>query len=261
MKIHRIYAIVLKLLFTFRHNVNRLVDVFYWPALDLLLWGVTGIYIQKLSPDAGKITAMFISGIVLWILIWRGQHEITLGVLDDLWDKNMINVFGSPLLLEEWLVAFIITGIIKAVISFTFAVLIALLLYGINLLQYGVYLLLLAMILIINGWWVGFLVSGLIIRFGTRIETLAWSFLSLFMPFSAIYYPLAILPGWAQAVARFVPASYVFESGRELLFGRPFPWNYFYMGMGINLVFFVLSYLFLRSSFRSALDRGMAKIY
>jgi ABC-2 type transport system permease protein len=156
-------------------------------------------------------------------------------LLEELWSKNLINLFVSPLKFSEWLVSVVIVGILKAVISFSFAGLVAFMLYKVKIFSLGFYLLPLSGLLIITGWWVGFLVGGLILRYGTKIQTFAWAAVMLISPFSAIYYPLSTLPAWAQKVAVFVPTSYVFEGARQVIDHGSLDWNKLLVCLAINL--------------------------
>ncbi|KKQ18568.1 MAG: ABC-2 type transporter [Parcubacteria group bacterium GW2011_GWC1_36_9] len=122
MRLNRIYAIILRNFFTFKHSFDRLSDVFYWPIIDLILWGLTSTYFTKYASNVPNIVLLMLSGALLWIIIWRGQSEITIGILDDLWNRNLINLFASPLKFSEWIIALVAMGIIKALISFSFAV-------------------------------------------------------------------------------------------------------------------------------------------
>jgi len=112
-----------------------------------------------------------------------------------------------------------------------------------------------------TGWWVGFFVSGLILRFGTKVQTLAWTFAWLIGPFAAIYYPVSTLPVWAQKIALFIPASYVFEGAREIIYKGYTDPTKFYLSFIINLVYLILSIAFLHLSFKKVLEKGLVKVY
>ena len=261
MKAHRIYAVILRHLYEFRHSYDRLSDVFYWPTIDLLLWGLTSVYIRTLSHAQFSIITMIISGILLWIIIWRSQYEITVGLLTELWNKNLINLFVAPLKLSEIIVGYIISGILKGFISLVYASIVAFILYKVQLFVYGWYMLPFALILVMNGWWIGFLVAGMIMRYGTRIQTLAWSLVMVLSPFSAIYYPVSALPEWAQKVSAVVPASYVFEGAREVLKTGHLDMHKVLMGILLNIIYLIPATYYLQSSFKAVLKNGLVKVY
>jgi len=252
---------VLRYLYYFRHSLDRMTDAFYWPTVDLLLWGLTSAYFRQYSAEGAKIILVIVSGILFWLIVWRGQYEITVNLLEELWNKNLVNLFVSPLKLSEWAISVLIIGVIKGILSFSFALLVAFLLYRIKLFFFGVYFLPLIFLLIISGWWIGFLVAGIILRFGTKFQTLAWTGVTIISPFSAIYYPLSILPDWAQKVAAFVPTSYIFEGAREIIATGSLDWNKIWISLGLNLGYLLLAVIFFRKSYAKVLERGLVKVF
>ncbi len=260
MKIHRIYAIVLRYLFLFRRSWDRLSDAFYWPTIDLLVWGLTSTYLRSFAPDTSPIILIIISGILLWLITWRAQYEITVGLLEDLWNQNLINIFVSPLKFSEWIAAFLVTGITKAFMSVIFASAVAYLLYHVHIFSYGIYLIPFFASLMLTGWAIGFFVAGLILRFGTRIQTLAWSFVALFSPFAAIYYPLSTLPTWAQFIGKLMPASYIFEGSREIISNGHLDINKLVISLVLNFVYLFFSFWFMKLSFEKVLSKGLVRL-
>jgi len=260
MKLHRIYAIILRYFYLLLHSLDRLSDLFYWPTIDLLIWGLTSAFFRKNVVGIPFIVVMIISGLILWIILWRGQYEISVNLLEDIWDENLINIFVSPIRFREWTASFIIIGILKATISVGFAGLLAILLYQVNIFKYGLYFLPLMFSLIMSGWWIGFFVAGLILRFGRKIQTFAWSVAYLFAPFSAVYYPVSILPPWARTVANLLPTSYVFEMMREIIKTGNFDGQKLAMSMGLNFIYLLLALWFFHKSFAKAMDNGLSSL-
>lgn len=260
MRGHRIFGVLLRYVYNFRRSYDSLTDAFYWPVLDLLLWGLTSTYIQQTSGDK-NIVLILISGIVFWIIFWRAQYEITIGFLYELWNKNLVNLFVSPLKFSEWVTAWILMGIIKGTLSFLFACLLAYLMFKMNLFLYGFSMIPFALILLMSGWWIGFLVAGILMRFGVKIQTIAWSVPWIFAPFSAIYYPISVLPSWAQYVSHALPMSYVFEGMREVTTTGHLDWNKVAIAFALNILYLFLSIIFLKTGFNKVLKVGVTKIY
>lgn len=261
MKLHRIWAIILRYNYLFRRSMDRQADMFYWPTMDLLLWGITGSYLMSRAKDIPFALAMIISGLVLWIVLWRGQAEFTINILEDMWNKNLINIFSSPLKLSEWMSAFVILGLMKAAISVSFGAAVAFVIYKVNLFGYGFKLLPFLALLLLTGWWVGMLVGGLIMRYGGKVQNFAWSLVFVIAPFSAVYYPLAALPMWAQKVAVILPTSYVFEGAREVILTGVVDPLKIMASLGLNLLFLILAFWFFWKSFKKVLDRGLVKLF
>lgn len=261
MKAYRIYGMVLRYWYYLKHSWDRLSDMFYWPTVDLLLWGLTSRFVQANSPDTPNVILIIISGILFWIIVWRGQYEITVNFLEELWNKNLVNLFVSPLKLREWVVAVFIVGIIKMSISLGFASVLAYLLYKTNILNYGLYLIPFAASLILTGWVVGLFITGVIIRYGTRVQTLAWTAVMMISPFSAVYYPLSVLPLWAQKIAKVIPSSYIFENGRNLITHGSVNIEDLVISFLLNVFYLFLALMFIKSSFDKSRQKGLISVY
>lgn len=260
MKFHRMYGVTLRHLYNLRRSLDRITDVFYWPAVDLILWGLTGKYFISIAPGYEKLLLAIIGSILLWILPVRAQNEITINLLVDMWDRNLANMFVSPLKFSEWIISLLTIGFIKAIISLGFATLVAFLLYKINIFSYGLYLIPFLFLLLMTGWWMGFLISSIFMRFGSRLQTLAWTIPWIVAPFSAIYFPVSILPNWAQVISRALPSSYVFEGGRQVIYQHTLNWNFIYISFALNTLYLILSIIIFKKSFNHALSKGLQSI-
>ncbi|MBI2355766.1 MAG: ABC transporter permease [Candidatus Doudnabacteria bacterium] len=256
----RVYAIILRYSYLLFRNPDRAADTFYWPTIDLFVWGLTGLYVEGLAGNL-LIINIIISGIIFYHIIFRTQGEVSVNLLEEYWSHNLVNIFVSPLRLSEWLIAVVVNGIIKGLLGFVFTGLVALFLYKIAVFSYGFYLIPFIFSLMLTGWFMGFFIAGIVFRYGTKIQFMAWTFTSLFAPFSAIYYPVTFLPVWAQKVAAILPTSYVFEGLREVIHTGHFDPNKFWISLLLNLFYLSLSIVYIRSSFRKALDRGLINTY
>ena len=152
-------------------------------------------------------------------------------------------------------------GLIKAVFSLPFAAFLAFLLYKFNIFMYGFYFLIFIILLFMTGWSVGFLVSGIILRFGTRIQTLAWTMIGLLSPITAVYYPVSILPIWVQKISYLLPPTYVFEAGRSLIFNSVLDSRGLLISLVLNIFYLILSLWFLKRSFNKLLDQGLVILH
>lgn len=236
-------------------------DSFYWPAIDILLWGLTSVYIQESGVAVPQIVLIILSGLVLWMAVWRSQYEITINLLEEIWNNNIVNLFASPLTIFEWITAVIMLGIMKIAVSLTFAGALIWWLYQVNVFHgLGWWLLPFLSLLIIFGWAVGFFVAGLIMRFGLRIEAFAWTIVALVIPFSAVYYPLSVLPLWAQKIGLWLPTSYIFEGMRMVLFGGAIDPANLIKSAILTLVYLLGSIGFFLIMFKQAKVSGLAKL-
>lgn len=260
MKWHRVWAVVLRHAYNFRHNFDRVVDSFYWPSLDIVVWGLTISAMEKQGLAGFNQVFMIIVASVLWFIMWRGQGEITVNLLEELWSENLTNLFASPLRVIEWMVGLCIIGLIKLSMTITLTSILAFGLYRTNILDVGFWLIPFSIVLTLFSWSFGFLTAGLFLRKGTDVQTLAWSGAFLLMPFSAVYYPLNSLPQWVQTVASFLPTTYIFEAMRAFVQTGASPQDAVIKALLLDVVYVFLGVLFFMKSFASAKEKGLGHL-
>jgi len=260
MKLHRIYGMLLRHYYILIKSPDRLSEAFYWPLIDILIWGLTSLYYAHTS-HISNFVLIILSGIIFWTVIWRGQQEISMTILEELWNKNLVNIFTAPLTFSEWITSVMIVSVIKTAASFIFVAVLSFFLYKMNIFFYGFYLIPFLLLFTMTSWSVGFVVIGLILRYSTRVQTLAWSMIAIIAPFSAIYYSLSALPLWAQKVALVIPTSYIFESMREVMQKGTLDPMKLYVSLALNIVYLIFSFIYLRKSYNKVLEKGLVKVY
>jgi ABC-2 type transport system permease protein len=255
MKLHRIQALLMKYIYISINRWDRLLEVIYWPILDIFIWGFMSIYIRKISDV--NILSMILGGIILWVIVWRGANDIGIFILEDYWSKSLYNIFSSPLKLPELIIAIISFGLIRALFTFSVLALLVLALYGLNIFSLGFVVLPVFIVsLLIFAWALGIFLSGFILRWGGRVQVLAWSVVFLIQPFSCVFYPLSALPGWAQKVALTFPSTHVFEGMRAAMAGNPLPMKEMFFGVVVSIIFFMLCTFFFYSNYWEARKKG-----
>ena len=256
MKLHRVRALLLKYYYITINRIDRWSDIFYWPILDIFIWGFMTVYIQKHSDL--NIMNLVLGGIILWLFIWRAAQDMAVFVLEDFWSRNLYNLFTSPVMLKEIVISIMILGAVRSVLAFCFVGLLAYVLYQFSILTVGILFLgLFAAVLIMFAWALGLFISSFIMRYGSRVQILAWSIVWIIQPFSCIFYPLSALPEWARYIASVIPTTYVFENFRSLMASGTV--DYFSLGRSavIAVIFFMLSSLFFHNSFKAAKKHGL----
>jgi ABC-2 type transport system permease protein len=228
--------------------------------MDIILWGLTSLWIRTTAADIPNIVLILLSGLVFWQIVWRGQYEFTVNLLEEMWSHNLVNLFATPLKIIEWIMAILFLGLVKMVLSVGFAVFLVYSLYAVKLWQIGWNILPFFALLLMMGWWVGFLVSSLIIRYGTRIQTIAWSGVYLLAPFSAIYYPLSALPDWARTISWWVPASHIFEGLREALIYNRINTVELWLALIQNLIYLIMAIVLFVTMFRKTKQLGLSSL-
>lgn len=257
-KLKRIYAIVYRHMVVWPKDLGAMVDSFWWPSFDMLLWGLMTVYIQRQQETAMPfITSFIIGGIVFWMFVYRSQQEMGVLFLREFWDRNLLAVLSTPISIAEYFVATMCVGVLKLILSGVYMALLGYLLFQFNIFLFGWYLIPFILTLTVVGLWTGFLVIGLVIQYGYRVQSLAWSMIMIIMPFSAVFYPVSILPGWMQSIARFIPSSYVFESMRQVIVKGTLDVQSLLIANILNLVYTILSCLFFAWGFRRAREKGI----
>lgn len=260
MSLRRIIGMNKRYYYSLLHSYDRLSDMFYWPIMDILIWGLTGLYFASLSQNPQQATNMLLTGIIFWIITWRSQYEITINLLNEMWDRNLVNIFSSPLRLSEWIISVMTYGGLKMLVSLAFSAMTAFILYRYEFFQFGWWLVPIAICLCLTGWAIGFTVASIIIRFGMRAQTLAWTGAYIVVPFSAIYFPLAILPAWAQKIAHLIPSSYIFEAMREYIATGSLSVDKIFISFALNIIYLVLSILLFVYCFRKSKQIGLGRL-
>jgi ABC-2 type transport system permease protein len=203
---------------TLRRSWPRIFDVFFWPTVEIIVWGLVTVYLVQ-QVGAQLSPAFFLGGMILWVVLYRAQEDLAVSVLEESWSDNAINLFGSPLRPVEYLAGAMLVGLVKTVLSAAAMALLAWALYGYNLLAMGPTLLPAIIALVLSGWTLGLVAVGLILRYGRRVDVLAWSFSHLIQPLACAVYPVKVLPPALQALAGLLPASHAFEAARAAASG------------------------------------------
>ncbi|MNR89314.1 ABC-2 family transporter protein [compost metagenome] len=254
---HRIGALIIRHLYTYRRSPMRLMELIYWPLLDLLLWGFVSVYLQRYGAAVPNFVAFFIGALILWDILFRAQQGISVTYLEEVWSRNLMNLFVSPLTVAEFLFATVIVSLGKLAVAAVTMAGLALLFYHFNIFTLGVSLVPFVANLLLFGWSLGVCTTALVLRFGQAAESLAWVLAFLFQPFSAVFYPVSVLPPWMQAIARFLPSSHVFEGMRAVLNGHGMPWNHLAWAFGLNLLFVIGAVGFFYATFAQVKQRGL----
>ncbi len=254
---HRVFAIVLKIQYTFRRDVFRIFDIFWWPAFSLFIWGLFSIYMQKMSGGSVNIISILLGGVILWTFFDRASKDISLAIIDELWNKNFVNLFTSPLTITEYLLAVIIMAMGKLLLSAIFMFFLASTFYAFHVSSVGWFLVPAALGLTLTGWTVSLVVQSSIMRWGHTVEVFIWAVATLVQPFSCVFYPITALPGWAQYIARVLPPMYLFENMRAAMTGQGVNIGEIILSFGLNIGYFILALVFFYRSFRFAKKEGL----
>ncbi len=259
MSLGRIWAVFLRYFYYFS-KLDQIAELFYWPAMDILLWGMTSIWLQKQDSQLPHVALAVLTGLIFWQIVWRATYEISVNLLQEFWNRNMVNMFSTPLKLSEWMSATMLIGVCKSIISLAFGSLLVWLLYSLNVFSMGWAFLPFYFSLTLSGWFIGYISAGIMVYYGQRFQMLAWMMPFVFAPFSAVFYPMSVLPEWAQMISQVLPLTYIFEGMRSILFQNSFSMTDLFISYGLNLFYLSLSMLFFRRMFEKSRKKGLARL-
>jgi ABC-2 type transport system permease protein len=257
MKLHRIGAIIARHLYLYRRSLPRIMEIFYWPFLDLVIWGFITLYLARYQAQVPGFVAFFLGALILWDMLFRSQQGITISFLEELWARNLMNLFASPLKPGEFLAATMAMSVFKVTCVSVVMAVCALLFYSYNVLVIGLWLIPFVLNLVITGWIIGVFTTSLIMRFGQEAEVLAWSMVFLFQPISCVFYPMEVLPVWLKPVAWANPAAHVFEGMRAVLMPGTPPVMHLAWALSLNALFLVGAVAWFYRTFAYCKEQGL----
>ena len=254
--LHRVGAMVLRYWYLLRSSLPRLLELVYWPSVQMLTWGFLQLYIGQNAGFFARAGGTFIGAVLMWDILFRGQLGFSISFLEEMWARNLGNLMMSPLRPTEFVAALMIMSIVRLAIGMVPVTLLALAFFGFNLYGMGFALAAFFLNLILTSWAIGILVSGLILRNGMGAESMAWTIMFIFLPLTCVYYPVTTLPVWLQPVAWLLPPTYVFEGMRELLIAHTFRADLMIEAFLLNAVLFVAAVVAFLALLESARRNG-----
>src|SRR3954463_14264774 len=249
----RVAAMVLRYWYLLRSSFARLIELIYWPTVQMLMWGFLQTYLAGQASLYAQAGGMLVGAVMLWGILFRGQLGFSISFLEEMYARNLGNLMISPLRASEFVAALMIMSIIRLAIGMVPVTLLAIWFFGFNLWGLGLALVAFFLNLMLTAWAVGILVSGLVLRNGLGAETFAWSIMFLFLPLTCVYYPVSVLPDWLQVFAWALPPTYVFEGMRALLMAHTFRFDLMVQALALNVAWFAaatFAYLALLESAR-----------
>jgi ABC-2 type transport system permease protein len=234
----------------------RLLELIYWPALQIITWGFLQSFISQNAGFFARAGGTLIGAVILWDILFRGQLGFSISFLEEMWARNLGNLMMSPLKPIEFLISLMIMSLIRLAIGVIPMTLLALIFFGFNFYSIGLPLIAFFCNLIFTSWSIGIFVSGLVLRNGLGAESIVWTLMFGILPLACIYYPVTVLPHWLQYAAWSLPPTYVFEGMRALLTDHVFRADLMIEAFAINVVLFIASFAVFLALLRSARRHG-----
>ncbi|NOR40624.1 MAG: ABC transporter permease [Gammaproteobacteria bacterium] len=248
---------LLRYAYLVRGSWPRIIELFYWPAVQLILWGFISKFFVTNSTWLAQASGVLMAAVLLWDVLFRAHLGVSLAFFEEMYSRNLGHLFVSPLRVWELVAALLSISLWRTLIGIGGAALLAIPLYDFSIFGLGLPLLGFFANLLVMGWAIGLLVSGLVLRFGLGAESFAWVSIFAIAPISGIYYPVSVLPEWLQPVAWLLPSSYVFEGMRALMFENNIRLDLMWKAAGLNGVFLIAGAGAFLVAFNSARRRGL----
>lgn len=259
MRASRVAAVSLRYFYLVRGSPVRLLPMIAWVAIDIVLWGFITRYLGRLTRF--DFVATLLGAVLLWDFLSRVMQGITTAFFEDVWSRNFLNVFATPITIGDYLLGLVLTGIVTSLLGLAAMLALATSVFGLSFFAYGAALAPFVFVLFITGISLGIVGTSIVLRFGPASEWLIWPIPSLLSPFVGVFYPLATLPVWMRAISRLLPPSYVFEGMRAIVTGKGARWDQLAFGSGLSVIYLVGACGLFAAVYRYALRTGLIARY
>jgi ABC-2 type transport system permease protein len=256
MNLNKIFALSLRHVYLIKGSFPRILDLIYWPTIQIFLWGFISKFFTLNSSYFENTVGIILSAAILYDFLFRSSISYNMMFLEEIWSRNFTNLFIAPIKISEIIAALTFTAIFRTLIGLVPAALLAIPLFGVSIFKIGVPLIFLLITLYIFGVTLGLLVTSGLVRFGPSFENIAWASLFFLAPLGCIYYPIEILPNWLQIIAKLLPLVHIFEEMRNVLIHDIVNYYQILKAVIISLIYFVFGIIIFYLSYEGAKNRG-----
>lgn len=222
MRSTRIRGIVLRQFYLLRGSPARVIPLFAWAGIDMVLWGFLTRYLNAISHAGVNFVPALLGAVLFWDFFIRVMQGVTMAFLEEVWSRSLLNVFATPLTIPEYVSGLVLISIATSSVGLAAMVLMATLVFQLSFFTYGLAMVPFTLVLFLFGIALGILASAIVLRLGPASEWFIWPIPALISPFAGVLYPVSTLPHWMRSIARALPPSYVFENLRAIVSGgRP----------------------------------------
>jgi len=261
MDFRRITAIVLRQFYLIRSSFSRVLPLFIWVAVDIILWGFLTRYLNSVNVTKFNFVPTLLGAVLLWDFFIRIMQGVTMSFFEDVWARNFLNIFSTPILVGEYLMGLVISSIATSSIGIAVMFFLAIFVFGFSFFSYGIAIVPFLLVLFIFGIALGIAASALVLRLGPAAEWFIWPIPAIISPFVGVLYPITILPSWMQKISFLLPASYIFTSLRAIIFeGNFLYFNLLIAGL-LAILYLTLACLFFVATYRHAVETGLIARY
>jgi len=261
MRFYRTFAVVLRQLYLIRGSFSRVFPLFAWAAVDMVLWGFLTRYLNTVASPGFNFVPALLGAVLLWDFFIRIMQGVTMAFFEDVWSRNFLNIFATPLLVSEYVAGLVLSSILTSLVGLVVMVFIAVTFFKLSLFVYGLSVIPFLLVLFLFGISLGIFGSALVLRFGPASEWFIWPIPALISPFAGVLYPISTLPHWMQLVSRLLPPSYVFEGLRSIILGGKVSGAALLWGGCLAAGYIVLAYWVFTKVYQDALRTGLIARY
>ena len=256
MNLNKIFALSLRHVYLIKGSFPRILDLIYWPTIQIFLWGFISKFFTLNSSYFENTVGIILSAAILYDFLFRSSISYNMMFLEEIWSRNFTNLFIAPIKISEIIAALTFTAIFRTLIGLVPAALLAIPLFGVSIFKIGIPLIFLLITLYIFGVTLGLLVTSGLLRFGPSFENIAWASLFFLAPLGCIYYPIEILPDWLQIIAKLLPLVHIFEEMRNVLIHDIVDYHQIFKAIIISFIYFVFGIIVFYLSYEGAKNRG-----
>ena len=260
MRAGRVAAVALRQSYLIRGSASRIVPLFAWVVVDIVLWGFITRYLNTFTASYNFVPAL-LGAVLFWDFQSRVMQGVTMAFFEDVWARNFLNIFATPIRLAEYLSGLVVSSIATSAVGLVVMAVVATAAFGLSFAPYGLLLAPFLGILFLFGIALGIAGAALVLRLGPAAEWFIWPIPAIISPFAGVFYPVAVLPGWMRLVARALPPSYVFEGMRAIILGRPVPLGSLAPSALLAVLWLLLACAFFRRVHRYAVRTGLIGRY
>jgi ABC-2 type transport system permease protein len=258
----RLRAIARRHAYVMVRSPHRLFDVTLWPLVDVLLFGALAEFVGGSERNgASQAAGYLLAGIVLWHVIYQSQIAMSTGFLEETWTRNLLNMMVTPVREVEYVAGVALFGMVKLTLGVGVMILGALAFFSFDTWSLGFELVPIAIVLLVVGWAVSLLVIGLVLRFGSGAEALAWGVMFILLPLSGVFYPIESLPDVLRPLAEILPTTHAFEALRGLVDDGQLNWGEVGIAAAGSVVMLALALVYLTQMLKMFRRRGYITRY
>jgi ABC-2 type transport system permease protein len=261
MRASRAFAITLRHMYLLRGSASRIVPLFAWVTIDMILWGFITRYLSAVSLPGLNVGGAILGSVVCWGFFGRVMHGVSMPFFEDVWSRNFLNIFSAPLSITEYMTGLALSSVFTSLLALSVLLGMSSLIFGLSLLAHGPVMAALLLTLFIFGIALGIIGISLVLRFGPPAEWFIWPIPAAIAPFVGVFYPLSVLPGWMRIISRALPPSYAFENLRALFIGAEISIISTLPALGLAVIWLILAELFFCAVYRHALRSGLIARY